>query len=166
MAELLYPHVARDDTLVVSDNGGANTYPIDKWPGDFTSDSPMYAITDILNNGEHDCPRRGAAQVQTLGWSVHLRGVGSAAEANMPDICRWQDAPGLTYVDANWVSTLTGKSDVLAADVARTLDGAWAGVADKTELYTDVRLRGSHTSGDPSVYAVTGTTATLTPTYS
>jgi len=158
MAESTVAHTKRDLVLTFIDKAAAHSYVVANEPGDFAYAAPGYGTTRILDRGEHATPRRGDAQACTTSFSAYYKDAGSATYATLPDICQ-----NTNYVGSTWTSTLDGVSDEITFDLAVTIDGTYAGEADKTLTFDDMSFRGSMSDGDPSTYAVTGAASILAP---
>lgn len=159
MAESTVIRTKRDGVIVISDNGGVNTYTVAYEPGNFNYSAPMHGILQPLDRGELVNPRRQDAQPVTGGFGVHLRDIGSGADITLPDICEWRGWWG-----SNAVSTLNNSSDLNTVDLAWTVDGSVAGESDKTATFAKTALRGGAQEGDPNAYNCTFQSSILKPT--
>jgi len=155
----------RDGSVAVSDSGAANTLTQACEPGDFTYTPGGYATERYMDRTEHKTPRKGDAQVTTLGWSAIVTTMYSTTEATMPDVCEYWNRTN-SYVNDNWTSTLDGSSDVFSVDVTYGIDGTYVGEADVTILFNDVSLTGSFSEGAPSTYSITGEASIIGPVVS
>lgn len=166
MSESVICKTKRDGQIGIMDNGAVHTYVIAYEPGDFNADIPQEAVTSTLDRGslEDGCIRPGDDQPMTIGWSAFLRDLGdtTGTYATLLDILN-RYAGG--YVDTNWVSTKS-TSGVFTVTVTFTIDGAFAGEADKTLTFNFVSLRGGIAEGDPDTVTVSGTVFSVRPVLS
>jgi hypothetical protein len=142
----------------------ASTYTVAVEAGNLTYKAGGYSTWWGLDRGEHMTPRKLDAQRTTLGFSVYLRDLGSAAHATLPDICE-EDSRATSWWALNTVSTLT-TSDQKASDVLFVEDGGAVGEPDVTLTFDDVVLAGQFAEGDVNTYSVTGEAAIVGPTRS
>lgn len=157
MPESTVVRTKKDLVIVIQDQGAAQTYTLDKIPGDFAYDAPLYDLVDILDNGDLGGVRKGDEQPVTVSFSAHLRDVGSGAHITLPDICEERG-----YWASNMTSTTAQTSDVPTEDLVVTVDGTAFGESDKSMTFEDMVLRGSASFQYPAQYSVTGRSTTKT----
>ena len=168
MAESTSVKCKRDGLITISDFGGVHTYIVAVEAGDFSYDVPDYTTNLFLDRGVIGATpqvRPGDEQPMSLGFSAWQRDLGDTANgyATLLDILHRYTA---RYVAANWVSTLGAAHDVFAVNVAFTVDGTYAGEADKTVTFAHVVLRGGMKEGDSNVIDAKGTSYAVRPTLS
>jgi hypothetical protein len=150
----------RDVQMLISDLGGSHTYTPAWMPGDLSWAGGEYEVISTLDKGDFTSTpslRKGNEQPLTGAFSVFLRDVGDTANAyaTMAELC----AP-ITgrYVATTWVSTLGATADVFTVTLTVTIDGSFAGEADKSLTFTYVVLRSGGTqTGDPSTQTINWT---------
>lgn len=160
MAESEKVRVSRDVQMLLSDSGGVHTYAPAWLPGDLSWSGGEYEVISTLNNGDFGSTpslRKGNEQALTGAFSVYLRDLGDTANAyaTMNELC----APiSGRYVATTWVSTLGASADVFTVTLTVTIDGSFAGEADKSLTFTYVVLRSGGTQiGNPSTQTVNWT---------
>jgi hypothetical protein len=160
VAESTYIRTKRDVQMLIYDLGAVHTYTPNWMPGDLSWAGGEYEVVSSLNLGDFGSTpslRKGNEQPLTGSLTVYLRDVGDTANAyaTMLEIC----APYTgRHVAANWIPTLGASADVLTLTLAVTIDGSFAGEADKTLTFTFVVFRlGGVQTGDPSTQTVNWT---------
>jgi hypothetical protein len=157
VAESTLVRVKRDVQMLLSDLGAAHTYTPNWMPGDLSWAGGEFEVVSSLNLGDFGATpslRKGNEQPFTGSFSVFLRDVGdtSNAYATMLELC---SPVASRYVAANWISTLGASADVFTVTLTVTIDGSFAGEADKSLTFTFVVLRlGGVQMGDPSTQTV------------
>jgi hypothetical protein len=160
VAESTLVRTKRDVQMLIYDLGAVHTYTPAWQPGDLSWAGGEYEIVSSLDKGDFTATpslRKGNELPLTGSFTVYLRDVGDTANAytTMLELCSPYTG---RYVAANWVSTLGANADVFTVSFAITIDGSFAGEADKTLTATFVVLRlGGVQSGDPSTQAVNWT---------
>jgi hypothetical protein len=156
MAERSVAITKRDLTLTIYDAGAAHSYSPTVFVGDFKYEAPLHDTTRIRNAGALYGIRKGDDQpVKVSGTSV-LTDVGDSTEYTMADLCEDRGA-----VASGWTSTTANLSDISTYDLVATVDGAVAGVADKTMTFDDLEFKsGGASFGDPAQYPWSGESAT------
>lgn len=160
MPESTAVRTKRDLVIVIQDDGAAHTpYTVTKEVGDFSYEAPLYDLLRIRDAGELDQARKGDDQPVTVSWTQHLRDIGHVS-GNYATIVDITEEKG--YVGSTWTSTQANLSDVKAWDQIVTVDGTFAGEADKSMTFADMVFRGSKSFGYPAQIAVTGESITST----
>ena len=164
MAESVGIMTKRDLTVTIKDDTAVTPLElvVNRWPGDFSYEAPLYDTTRILNNGRLDQARKGDDQACTFTFSAYVREWYSATDPTLPDICENRGYWGSTAVAVN-----AGTSDLKAFTVGVVADGSAFGRADRTAVFANMILRGSGALGQyPSVYNVRGESITaIKPTF-
>lgn len=168
MPESTPVRVKRDIQIIFYDSGAVRSYTVAWEPGDFNYAVPDYTVVNPLDRGELTATpqlRKGDDQPITGGFSVHFRDPGDTANAyaTMQDLAHRFSG---RYVDANWASTHGSNGDVPTVTMSVTIDGTFAGEADKTLTFPFVVLRANYADGDPCTLQVTFTSYALKPTLS
>jgi hypothetical protein len=160
MAESEKVRTKRDVQMIFSDLGGAHTYTPAWMPGDLSISGGEYEVISSLDRGQFGATpslRPGDEQPLSGSFSVYQRDVGDTANgyATMNELC----APiAGRYVATTWVSTLGASADVFTVTMTVTIDGSFAGEADKSLIFTYVVLRnGGIQVGDPNTQTINWT---------
>lgn len=168
-AESTYVRVKRDGQILLADSGAAHTYPVAYEPGDFGYTVADYAVNHFLDRGilgTTPSIRGGDEAPMTGSFSAYLRDLGDvsgAAYASLLDVCHRY----LTkYVASTWVSTMGAAHEVMTITISLTIDGTFAGEADKTVTFPFSVLRASVKEGDPNTINATFTSFAARPTLS
>lgn len=168
MAESTTIKTKRDGQWLIADSGSVHTYTVAYEPGDGQYSVPDYTVNMFLDRGvigSTPSLRIGDEQAMTLGFSAYLRDVGDTANAyaTLMDIAHRYDG---RYVATNWTSTLGTNSDVFTVTISLTIDGAFAGEADKTITFPFCVLRANVKEGDPNTIDISATSHAVRPTLS
>ena len=160
MAESEKLRTKRDVQMLLADLGAVHTYTPAWMPGDLSLAGGEYEVISTLDKGDFTATpslRKGNEQALTGSYTVYQRDVGDLANsyATMNELC----APiAGRYVATNWVSTLGANADVFTVTLTVTIDGSFAGEADKSLTFTYVVLRsGGVQTGDPSTQTINWT---------
>jgi hypothetical protein len=171
MAESVVVRTKRDGQILYSDAGAIHTYTVAYEPGDFAYDVPSYAVNVFLDRGVladadgYPSLRKGDEGPMTLSHTAYMRDLGDTAApstyATLSDLVH-PYAGG--YVASNWISTMSGRSDVFTVTATLTIDGSAFGEADKSLVFAFTSLRGGGKDGDPNTVSVSGTSYSVLPT--
>lgn len=156
----------RDGQILISDSGAAHTETVAYEAGDLAWTIPGVSVSHYLDRGELGSTpslRNVDDQPMTLSFSVYFRDPGDTANAysTLTDIAvRFASR----YVETAWVSTLGTASDTFTVTIAWTVDGTFAGEADKTLSFPYCVFRVNMKEGDPNTLECTATSFALKPT--
>ena len=156
----------RDGQILLADSGASHTYTVAYEPGDFNYAVPDTVVTLTLDRGTIGTTpsiRYADEQPMTGGFSAYLRDLGDTANAyaTLVDIAHRYVS---RYVAANWTSTMGSSSDVFTITIQLTIDGSFAGEADKTVTFPFCNFMANVTEGDPNTVACTFTSFAVRPT--
>ena len=168
MAESTVVRVKRDGIITRSSLGAAYTYVVAYEPGDLSMNVAGHTVNLFLDRGEIGTVpsiRKGDDQPMTLSWSCYLRDVAdmnATKTYTTPLDLTWRFTSG--YAATNWSSTLGSSSDVVTETIAWTVDGSFAGEADKTLTFPYCYVTANLAEGDPDHVTQSATSYALNPT--
>ena len=153
----------RDGSLLIRDNGAANTLTVAFEAGDFSLTIPGPSVINSLDRGEFGTTpslRYGDDAPMTFSFTANLRDLSDATFATLESIILQSG-----FVGSTWVSTLGANGEVFTLDLVWTIEGTDHGdAADHTITLTHCVLTGTLAEGDPDTISISGTSYDLFPT--